>query len=196
MQQKWLRKNWLWLLVNTVAALLFSAFCVQIFTLGNLSAIGKQMPAEIGEWSNRWLIVSLAITPLITVTRIRKLATLRKSTGLWAFAYTALHFATYSARFSFNLIETLQETFSWIEYSLGFVAFVMLLLLAITSTKRAMKSLKKDWKRLHRSVYLIAILVGLHVALVTEAYTVLAVYSVLLLARIPAVKQRLSQLRA
>ncbi len=190
-----MKKNWLWLLVNILAAVLFFAFIAQMISIGTLNGIAKQMTAEVGEWAGRWLILSLAVTPLLTVTRFKRLVTIRKSTGLWAFAYALLHLFSYSGRFDLNLQDALFDIFNHFEYWLGFVALVIMLPLALTSTNRAIKWLKKDWKRLHKGVYAVAVLVGLHVALVKEDYLVLIILLALLVARVPTLRQRLSKLK-
>jgi methionine sulfoxide reductase heme-binding subunit len=112
---------------------------------------------------------ALAVTPLITLTGISSFQKLSRPLGLYAFMYTALHVLMYVGvdyGFAFDLL--------WLDaqgksYMLsGVIAFVILLVLAITSFRWWMKHLKKSWKRLHRLVYAAGALAVLHYALAVK----------------------------
>jgi len=113
--------------------------------------------------------LSLACTPLSTYFHWKDAIKLRRPLGLYAFLYAAIHFTLFVAvdfGFDFNLIarEFVEKRYLWA----GLPAFIILLALASTSFKWAMKRLGKRWKKLHRLIYLGALLVVLHLALVIK----------------------------
>lgn len=109
------------------------------------------------------LILSLACTPMSTIFGLKQVIRLRKPLGLYAFTYATLHFLTFvGLDYQFDP-SLLQEAIFKKRYALvGFAAFLSLLPVAITSTRSWMKRLGKNWKRLHRLVYLAGILVIVH----------------------------------
>jgi sulfoxide reductase heme-binding subunit YedZ len=118
---------------------------------------------QTGDWALRFLLITLAITPLRRLTGKPGLVRFRRMLGLFAFFYATLHFITYI---------WLDQFFDWMEIladipkrpfiTIGFVAFVLLIPLAVTSTKAMQRRLKKNWQRLHRLVYVIPVLVIVH----------------------------------
>lgn len=109
------------------------------------------------------LTLSLACTPLNTLFRFREALRVRRALGLYAFMYVILHFFTFvGLDYTFDP-DLLKEAIFEKRYALvGFSAFLLLLPLAITSTKGWMKRLGKKWKQLHRLVYLAAPLAVIH----------------------------------
>lgn len=143
------------------------------------------------------LVLSLACTPLNTYFGFREALKLRRPLGLYAFMYASLHFLIFvGLDYGFDL-ELLQEAIFEKRYALvGFAAFLILLLLALTSTKGWQRRLGHAWKHLHRLVYVAALLVIVHfVWLVKSDYrrplAYGAVIVVLLLLRLGYVKRRL-----
>ncbi len=111
------------------------------------------------------LVLSVATTPLRTVFNWREPSKHRRALGLYAFFYAALHVIIFTAiDYGFNLNLLVEATFEKRYTLVGSITFVLLLLLAITSFKWWMKKLGKNWKRLHKLVYLIAPLAVLHFA--------------------------------
>ena len=109
------------------------------------------------------LILSLAITPLKTIFGWRKLLKYKRTLGLYAFFYATLHVTVYLAidyGFDLNLLveATLEKRYTLV----GTTAYLLLIPLAFTSTKYWMRQLGKNWKKLHKLVYLIAPLLILH----------------------------------
>jgi sulfoxide reductase heme-binding subunit YedZ len=119
----------------------------------------------LGRAALNMLIVTLAVTPLITITGWKKPGRHRRALGLYAFSYFALHFITFAVvDYGLNFREILRLTTEKPFIIVGTLAGLLLLALAITSFKFWMKYLGKNWKRLHKSVYLIGVLVIFHYA--------------------------------
>jgi sulfoxide reductase heme-binding subunit YedZ len=117
----------------------------------------------LGLWALRLLLATLALTPLRLLTGVPDWVRLRRMLGLWAFAYGLLHVSMYFIVDQRLAIAVLAEDIArrpWI--TLGFVAFLILLALALTSTGRAMRALGRRWTRLHSLVYLAATLACWH----------------------------------
>jgi len=117
-----------------------------------------------GFWTLVFLCVTLAITPLRLLLHRNELIRFRRMVGLFAFFYGVLHFVTYiwfeqSFDFALMLDDVAQRPF----ITLGFIAFVLMIPLALTSTSGMVRRLGgKRWQLLHRAVYLSAIFGVLH----------------------------------
>ena len=155
----------------------------------------REITLRTGKAAIILLILSLAITPLNTVFGWKQLQPLRRIFGVYAFMYVAFHltiFVYLDYGLSWPLI---QEAIFEKRYALvGFASFLILLPLAITSTRWSMKKLGKKWTSLHKWVYLAGILAVLHyILLVKNAYTqpfiFAVVLGVLLTLRIGPIKQ-------
>ncbi len=117
-----------------------------------------------GDWTLRFLLLTLAMTPLRVVTRWNLFARFRRMLGLFAFFYGCLHLLTYV---------WLDKFFSWPDIvrdiakrpfiTAGFTAFVVLVPLALTSTAGMIRRLGgRNWNRLHRLIYVSAIAAVVH----------------------------------
>ena len=116
-----------------------------------------------GSWSLIILIASLAVTPLRRLTGRNDLIKLRRMLGLFAFFYAALHFATYMGLDLFFDFSAIGKDIVKRPYiTVGFLAFVIMLPLAATSTAGMIRRLGKRWQQLHRLVYVAAILGVIH----------------------------------
>jgi len=123
-----------------------------------------------GEWTLRFVLLTLAMTPLRRFTGSAWPLRLRRMLGLFAFFYVCVHLLTYL---------WLDHFFDWEEIiidivkrpyiTFGMLAFTLLLPLALTSTKKMMKRLGYRWKSLHKLIYVIAILGVLHFLLLVKA---------------------------
>jgi sulfoxide reductase heme-binding subunit YedZ len=117
-----------------------------------------------GDWTLLFLLITLSITPLRRITRQYWLISLRRMLGLFAFFYGTLHFLTYIwlDKF-FDLHEVWKDIFKRPFITLGFSAFLLMIPLALTSTTWSIRRLGgKNWQRLHRLIYLTAILGVIH----------------------------------
>jgi sulfoxide reductase heme-binding subunit YedZ len=108
-------------------------------------------------------VLTLAVTPMVTLFGWKALSRHRRTLGLYTFFYVALHFLTFSVvDYGMNWGEILRLTVEKPFIIVGTLAGVILLALAVTSFRAWMKRLGKNWKRLHRSIYLAAGLIILH----------------------------------
>lgn len=109
------------------------------------------------------LLLSLTITPLMSVAGWKQLQPLRRPLGLYAFLYVCLHLAIFAGiDYALNLRLILDGIVNNPYVVVGFTAFLLLIPLAATSTKASMRRLGKNWKRLHKLTYLIGILAIWH----------------------------------
>ena len=123
----------------------------------------ETMTHETGEWTLRFLLLTLLITPLRRLSGHNWLIRLRRMSGLFAFFYACLHFLTYIwFDHYFDWMEIVKDIPKRPFITVGFTAFVLLVPLALTSTNAMMRRLKKNWTRLHKLVYVIAVLGVLH----------------------------------
>ena len=161
----------------------------------------REITLRTGKTALVLLILSLAVTPLMTWLDWKFLTPSRRPLGLYAFGYVCLHLLTfvyldYGLQWAF-IIEGIVEK----RYALvGFTAWLLMIPLAITSTKAAQKKMGKRWKSLHKLAYVSGILAIIHyVWLVKNAYTQPVLYGsilfILLLARWQPIKQRIIHLR-
>jgi len=116
-----------------------------------------------GDWALRFLLLSLAVTPLRRLLGWGWAAPLRRTLGLTAFGYACLHYLIYLGLenfFDWQLIveDVLKRRYAWV----GFTAFLCLVPLAVTSTRAMIRRLGRRWILLHRLVYLAAALGVIH----------------------------------
>ena len=116
-----------------------------------------------GIWALRFLLATLTITPLRRLTGWNVLIQYRRMLGLFAFFYAAVHLASYIAfdRF-FAFDEILADIAKRPFITAGMAAFVLMLPLAVTSTRGWIRRLGRRWQALHRLIYLCAIAACLH----------------------------------
>ena len=117
-----------------------------------------------GDWTLRFLIFTLAITPLRKLLNLPELIRFRRMLGLFAFFYVCLHFLTYiGPDQSFNLGGMWKDVEKRRYITVGFLGFVLLIPLALTSTAGWIRRLGgKRWQMLHRAIYVTAICVVIH----------------------------------
>ena len=157
--------------IAALKAALFAACLLPAARLGWLAAqdaLGanpiEALTRGLGDWALNFLLITLVITPLRRVTNWSWLGRLRRMLGLFAFFYAVLHVAGYVV---------LDQWFAWDEIlkdiakrpfiTVGFVTFAILTVLAATSTNGMVRRLGGlRWQRLHRTVYLAALLAVLH----------------------------------
>lgn len=114
---------------------------------------------ELGVWGLRFLLITLAITPIRKLGGPIWLVKLRRMLGLFAFFYILMHFLTYAILDQgLNWQMIIEDVIERPYITLGLTALLLLIPLAVTSTNGWIRRLGRNWKKLHRLVYLAAIL--------------------------------------
>jgi sulfoxide reductase heme-binding subunit YedZ len=124
-----------------------------------------------GDWTLILILATLSVTPLRRTTRQYWLIGIRRMIGLFAFFYGTLHFLTYIwlDKF-FDIHEMLKDIAKRPFITIGFSAFVLMIPLALTSTAGSIRRLGgRNWQRLHRLIYLTAILGVVHYTWLVKA---------------------------
>ncbi len=116
----------------------------------------------LGDWTIRFICITLAITPGRTILRQPQLIRFRRMTGLYAFFYGCLHFGTWIVD-KFSLADMSADIVKRPFITIGFAAWLLMLPLAITSTAKMVRRLGfRRWQLLHRAIYVTAILAVIH----------------------------------
>ncbi len=176
-----------------IAALLPLAWLVFAIFTDNLGANPiEALIRSLGDWSLRFLLLTLLATPLRRAMGWSWPIDYRRMLGLYAFFYATLHLTSYIV---------LDQFFSWPDIladiikrpfiTVGMISFVLLIPLAATSNKFSFRRLGRNWQRLHRLIYPITAGVILHFFMMQkvadmESVTYLFIFILLMLARLPA----------
>ena len=123
----------------------------------------QELSIETGEWTLRFLLITLAMTPLRQITNQAVFVRHRRMLGLFALFYASVHFLSWMAfLLGFRFFAIMEELVERPYITLGFSAYLILLALGVTSPKAVARKLGKNWKRLHRLVYIAAVLGVVH----------------------------------
>lgn len=150
-----------------------------------------QLEHRTGLWALRLLLATLAITPLRRVTGWHGAIRYRRMLGLFAFFYASVHLTIYTVVDLGGFWSQLLEEIAKRPYiTVGFSAWLLLIPLAVTSTKGMMRRLGRRWGKLHRLVYAIALLALLHFLWLVKAdhrepLAYISIFAVLMLWRVP-----------
>lgn len=109
-----------------------------------------------GDWAIRFLVLTLALTPLQRMLNYPKIALIRRMVGVTAFAYAFAHFTLYIINSKYDLGFVASEIYHRFYLTIGFVALLGLSALAATSFDAAVRKLGQNWKRLHQISYVLA----------------------------------------
>jgi len=143
----------------------------------------EHMTGLTGLWAIRFLLAAFLMSPVSLIMGRSFPLYFRQSIGITTGIFTTLHV------FVFVFSEGVLQIFTRPELIFGFIAFTIILSLTITSSKRAMKLLKRKWKRLHRWVYLAVLLVMLHIIILDQSWLVYGIlFGLGFVFRIKAVK--------
>lgn len=148
-----------------VAALLPFAWLVYGAFTDNLGANpAEYLTRSTGDWTLRFLCLTLAVTPVRVIAHLPTLQRLRRMLGLFTYFYVVLHMLTWSwFDQGFDLADMAKDIAKRPFILVGFTAFVLLTPLAATSFNRAVKAMgAKRWQALHKLVYVVAGLGILH----------------------------------
>ena len=162
-----LKVNRWWILKPAVflACLVPVLWLVWDIVAGNLSANPlEDIRNRTGIWTLRFLMITLSITPLRRITDWHSLIRFRRMLGLFGFFYASLHFVTYIWLDQFFDLNAILDDITKRPFIIsGFVSFVLLIPLAITSTKKWIGRLGgKRWQMIHRLIYISAAVGVLH----------------------------------
>lgn len=156
-----------------LAALVPFALLVRGMLEGTLGVNpAETVQLETGRWALKFLLVSLAVTPLRRLSGWNVVIQYRRMLGLFAFFYATLHLASYwSFDLGFAVGDIPADIVRRPFIALGFAAFLLLLPLALTSTRGWIRRLGKRWTVLHRLVYAAGICAVLHFAWKVKVFT-------------------------
>lgn len=148
----------------SVAAFVPAAMLLVRFYQNRLTANPVEyLTHDTGDWTIRFLVLSLCVTPIRRLTGWNDVIRLRKPLGLFAFFYALLHFLVWFALWSAFDVPTMIEDVSMRPFiTLGMAAFVILVALAVTSPRVMIRRLGKRWQPLHRLVYVAAVAGVIH----------------------------------
>jgi sulfoxide reductase heme-binding subunit YedZ len=124
---------------------------------------------QTGSWMIRLLLLSLAVTPLREALGLVRLLEVRRMIGVAAFAYGFTHLTLYAAQEKWHLLFVASEIVKRIYLTIGFAALVGLGVLAATSTDGWVRRLGARWRKLHRTIYIIAALALVHFFMQSKA---------------------------
>ena len=133
----------------------------------------KEITHVTGNWTLRFIIITLAMTPLQKFTKLNFWISYRRMFGLFVFFYASAHMMTYVGidyRFDWSSIgdDIVKKKFIFA----GFLAWLLLVPLALTSSKRMIKLLRDKWKKLHKLIYIISLLGIIHYLWLVKVVTV------------------------
>ena len=200
----WFKSHWRWSALNLFGVYTF----IFVLTQGSVDWDRPDTfdpGLESGKWAIRFLLTSLTMTPLNTYFGWRSAIKLRKSAGLWAFTFASLHVLLYIREAKWEWLKLSMPAY----LALGLTGLTILTVLAATSNRWSMQGLGKNWKRLHRLVYLTGMAVVTHSLLALsmskklhvrdpqaeyELKAYAAVLFALLVVRIPLIRKALRQI--
>ena len=168
----------------------------------------QELEQVLGRIAIYWMVATLAVTPLYTLTGWRDLPDRRRAVGLYAFLYTCLHLLVFfGLDYAFNLAQIWNLVTGKVYLLVGSLALLLLIPLAITSFDYFIRRMRKNWKRLHWLVYPAVIISILHYGLAQKGdlftlrgnilrpllWGLLTIF--LLALRLPPVRRWVSQVR-
>ncbi len=150
--------------------LVFLACLIPLVWLGIRTLTGRlginpveDLELATGIWALRFLVITLAVTPVRRITGWNRVIQYRRMFGLFTFFYVCLHFSIYIGLdqfFAFGPI--LKDVAKRPFITMGFTAFVLMIPLALTSTKGWIRRLGRRWQLLHRLIYISAVCAAVH----------------------------------
>jgi sulfoxide reductase heme-binding subunit YedZ len=198
-----LKKNYGWVIVTILASLpLLVIFSMIQFDFSNGLSISliedagsegmttlEMMYHVSGEFAIRWMTAVLTCTPFFILFGVNNLF-VRQSMGIATAVWSLLHFIIFIAA------EGFLETFTQVNYVAGFIAILILIPLFLTSNRKSMKRLKKNWKKLQSFSYAAILLSLIHVAILDKNWIIYAVIvGIGFMIRIPFIKDKIIKFR-
>ena len=151
---------------------------------------------HFGKWTLIFLCLTLSMTPIRRITNISQWILYRRMLGLFVFFYASIHLLCYIALdYHFDWVDIKNDILKHRYVLVGFLAWLLLLPLAITSSDKMIRKLKANWKLLHRLIYVIAILGVLHFIWlvkkdITEPLIYVAIVSILFILRLDIFRRK------
>lgn len=151
---------------------------------------------HFGKWTLIFLCLTLSMTPLRRITNISQWILYRRMLGLFVFFYASIHLLCYIALdYHFDWVDIKNDIIKHRYVLVGFLGWLLLLPLAITSSDKMIRKLKANWKLLHRLIYVIAILGVLHFIWlvkkdITEPLIYVAIVSILFILRLDIFRRK------
>ena len=183
---------------------IYTAAQIWFLLSGDSHRLGADPARELvlfqGEWAIHFLLMTLSVTPIRQLMGWPQIGPLRRILGLFTFFYATLHLLFYIfLLLELDLMAIREELIERPYITVGFLAWMFLVPLALTSTRHMVRRLGSFWRKLHRLIYCAAALAILHVLwLAKSSYLDAIIYGVLLLSlmffRLFASKERLSKL--
>ena len=219
--RSWMKKNrmhWLTLVVHAGVVIWFAAHFVMFFVISPVDDV-DWLTSVTGITGIRLLLLSLACTPLYIVTGWSPITRVRRPLGLYGFSSVVAHLLVFIVLFhAFFWSDIASDILTRNIYRAGFASLVLMIPLAVTSTRGWQRRLRKNWSRLHKLMYAICLLAALHFIWVdkrpnmldvllggqfdvlfgqlgTRGYFELEVMILLLVIRMPAVRRRIVKFR-
>ena len=164
MANQWLLKPWMKPLLWVVGAVPALALLVGALTDGLGANPAQTLVQETGQWTLRWLWLTLLVTPLRELAALPALVRYRRTLGVTAFVYAVLHLLSYAWLDKGWVIDAIvADVFKRNFILVGMLTFALMLPLALTSFNAAVRALGgRKWQLLHKLVYAVALLGLLH----------------------------------
>jgi sulfoxide reductase heme-binding subunit YedZ len=162
----WIRKSIAWVLLGSPA--LYATYLIAINDLGANPL--ETLTDHTGQWTLRFLLLGLLITPLRQLTGWVSLIRYRRLIGLFAAFYATTHMSLWlfiDQQLDWGLL--VEDVLDRPYITLGFIGWLLLLPLVATSTKGMIKKLGTSWRKLHRAVYIIPVLGVVHYTMSLKA---------------------------
>lgn len=151
----------------------------------------ERIARETGETALRLLVLTMLVTPLVMVTQWKKALPFRRTLGVLAFAYALVHALAYMVfEAGFDIFFVVDDVLERNFIAVGMAAFLLMLPLGLTSNNYSVRKLGRNWRKLHRLAYPIALLAPLHFLMLkrdedlTEPLVYLFIFIALLSARV------------
>ncbi|MFV0547512.1 MAG: protein-methionine-sulfoxide reductase heme-binding subunit MsrQ [Limnobaculum xujianqingii] len=173
--------KWLKLILHLLAFIPLLWLILSI-NQGWLSAdAAKDIQHYTGRMALKLLLATLLVTPLAKMLHQPILTRCRRLLGLWCFAWATLHLICYSVlELGLDISLLLQELIKRNYLILGIISWLILLIMALTSTQNFQRKLGSNWQTIHNFIYVIAILAPIHALLSTKVLSPeLAIYAVI-----------------
>ncbi|MFZ9037140.1 MAG: sulfite oxidase heme-binding subunit YedZ [Gammaproteobacteria bacterium] len=179
----WLKSAWSKPVVHLLCLLPLAGLVWAGFNDGLGANPVEKLTHETGDWTLRFLLITLSLTPLRQWTGQASWIRFRRMLGLYTFFYVSCHFLIwFVADHSLDPGSMIEDIVKRPYITLGFSAFLLMVPLAITSNQAMIRRLGRKWKTLHRLVYLIILLGVLHFLWLVKAdYLEPGIYAIIAL---------------